>query len=201
VKTAVPTDPKSPEFLALEPHLTAEWFVTELSDEFPWARRHRLLWFVSKGDRSLSATFALPAGKPVVCLSGREGLRDLSTVLVDELGSIPGTLGVEALASAIRWLRTAESGALLCPQRLRGRMPLHAWFAKYDEEREQRFRRYCAPLAFERDERSGRFALEFFYLTPGGAIEKWNVEGTPALLLRAERTEIEPQGSYRWPFE
>lgn len=188
------------EFFRPATSMRARWWASEITEEFVWLKKHRIIWFVSRPEKKLGMMVALGEGRSPLILSGDRGLEGISTVLVEELGSIPAKLGTDALARIVRWWSTATRGAILSPERLRGEMPIVAWLHAADERIEQLFRRYCAPPAFEVRKETGAWTLDFFSLPDDGAVRRWHVEGTPRAIRAARSEEVEPAGTFRWPY-
>ena len=191
------------EILQLGSAMRAFWWVTDVTEQFPWAKRHRLLWFVSRPDKRYAMLVALDQGMPPLILSGRNGLRAISTVLVDELGTIPGPLAPEELSKIVRWWMVASPGILLSPECLDERKapPVPDWLNVASPAMEARFRGYCARLpAFLPGKNAGAWTLEFCALAQDGSVERWNVEGTAEAIRSADPVEVEPPETFRRPF-
>jgi len=197
---AVDSEEVYSEFLRLGARLKAAWWVEDLTSQFRWARKRRILWFVSRPDKKAVAVVALAASKPALVLTGTDGVAALSTLLVEELRELPGDLAAADLARAIRWLTTGLPGKLMSPQLLEGSAPLAAFVPGASDERVRRFRELCSPPSLERD-RDGEWRLSFRYLALKGDVEEWWVEGSAEGIRAARVAEASPPGVFHWPYE
>ncbi len=173
--------------------------VSEVTAQYPFVRRHRL--FVGSNERRQSASVALLSeSEPPKALSLTGGAEALSELLVGETGSLPNGLTPEQLAMAVRRLGVDPSGFLGNPDVLKRMIPPSPQFCDGDAAEQQKKRRnFAEPPQVTRHE-GGYWTLQFFYWTPLGGVELWNVSGDETQILGAQRSEATAPGSFRWPF-
>jgi hypothetical protein len=171
--------------------------VEDLTEEFAWAARHRLVFGFDKQGRA--AAVALCEDEPPLLLTGDAGLDALSEVLVRERGAIPGGLSPMELSEAVRRLtRENPSGFVGDAWRAspRPRAGFMDGIRALQEKRRDELSR--SPVVYDLGE--GAFRLDFFFWTPKGAVEAWVVEGDARRLRSARAWEVAPAGSFEWPF-
>lgn len=162
--------------------------IEEVSAAHPWAGEHRIFTGYAPSGQALSAAFV--EGEEPVLLGGEGGLSRLGALMVRERGALPGGLSAAALAHAIRRLTVGPRGALGGAEA--ARVPLRPG-PGFDP----------GPFAQDpvlHDLGEGRFMLRFFFFTPAGAVELWDVLGDASRFLASETRHLAPAGSFGWPY-
>lgn len=188
------------EFLRLGARLKATWWVEDVSSQFRWLRKRRIIWLMSRPAKKVVAMTALAEAKPALVLTGENGIATLSKLFQEEIGTLPGDLTAAELARAIRWLTTGVPGKLLSPEVLERTPPIEAFVPSGREPTLRFFREQCAKPTLERDP-GDAWRLRFRYLALDGSVEDWTVEGSASEIRSAQVTTVAVPGTFRWPYE
>ncbi len=175
--------------------------VDEVTDSFPWARKHRLFVGYDHTGRAMAVARPVPAGAPVLLAApGGDELAPLSALLVAERGSLPGGLTPLQLAEAVRRLthphpmgRVGDDAMLVFRVLPPGQPP-------GERDRTQALREAGAREPTLTPRGAGSYRLAFSYWVPSGAVESWSVDLGPTAFGRVERGELAPAGTFRYPF-
>lgn len=168
-----------------------------VSAKFPWVNAGEIVW--SRTANFKHCMFWIKPDEELVLLNGEDRMSALSSLFDATIGSLPGSLPADALASAIRQLGEDPRGLLAGHELLeRVEDSLSIWLKKDDAEDRQLFIDASTDPVLRAEGEHG-WRLDFRFFTPKGGVEAWTVEGDHASIQRMDRVDHLPEHTFFWP--
>lgn len=180
---------------ALEPD-PGSMRVEDVTELFGWVGRHRIYRGVDQERRA--ATVA--DGEEGPLLLSDEELGGLSELIVRERGALPGGIEPTKLAEAIRRLTQPDPMGFVGEEVVLHLPVLPSEGPDVDLARLQESRALGARPASLVHLGGARHKLDFFYWTVAGSLEEWVVEFDDHAFSLVKRRDVEPPGSFNYPF-
>jgi hypothetical protein len=170
--------------------------IEDVTDLFRWVGKHRIYRGIDHERRAASVAY----GEDTPLLLVDEDLAGLSELIVRERGGLPGGLEPARLAEAIRRLTQPDPMGFVGEESVLHQSVLPVEGPEVDLAKLQESRALGARPASLVQLGGGRQRLEFFYWTVAGSLEEWIVDLDDRAFVSLKRRDVEPPGSFKYPF-
>ncbi len=175
----------------------SELMTAVVSAKFPWLREGEIVWSRTASFRH--AMLWIKDGEEPIRLDGKDRISAISSLLVANVGSLPGSLSAADLALAIRQLGEDPRGLLAGTtllERFDGAIDI--WLTTDDDANRKPFLDANTEPVLRTAGDHG-WELDFNFFNPKGAVEAWHVEGDHAAIQVLESKERLPDHTFFWP--
>jgi hypothetical protein len=180
---------------ALEPE-PGSLRIEEVTELFSWVELHRIYRGINHERRAASVAY----GEGTPLLLADEDLAGLSQLIVRERGALPGGLEPVRLAEAIRRLTQPDPMGFVGEEVVLHQPVLPPEGPEVDLAKLHESRAIGARPASLVDLGGGRHRLGFYYWTVAGSLEEWIVDLHDRAFVQVKRRDVEPPGSFKYPF-
>ena len=168
-----------------------------IQGEFTWMKSGEIVWIRRPDFRSV--LFWVRSGHQPTVLNQEKRLENVSFLLNEMLGRLPGNLGATDLAAALRKLTTDPRGFVASQAFLATVRPYRSVWTLGDVQLEHLLESHCPdPVLQLRND--GKWNLEFQYFNPMGGVEAWTAKGSSTRVITLDRSVAVADGTFRFPF-